>query len=145
MIWLWAALTIAAVIIEAASAQLVSIWFALGGAAAFIAALCNAGVKLQVALFVGVSLILLIATFPLVRRFNKKNVTERTNADRYIGKSAIVIEDISNIDAMGQVRVDNQVWSARSSASNNIPKGTRVRVEKIEGVKLIVSPEQEIS
>ncbi|MDE6123912.1 MAG: NfeD family protein, partial [Eubacterium sp.] len=45
----------------------------------------------------------------------------------------------SNIDAKGQVKVDNQIWSARSEDGSQIAEGTKVNVLRIEGVKLIVS------
>ncbi len=68
----------------------------------------------------------------------------KTNADRYIGKLAVVTEEISNIDAKGQVKVDNQIWSARSQNGETISEGTKVNVLRIEGVKLIVSADENI-
>ncbi len=76
--------------------------------------------------------------FPLAKKSLKKEHI-KTNADRYIGKTAVVTEDISNIDAKGQVKVDNQIWSARSDDGSAISSGKQVNVLRIEGVKLIVS------
>jgi len=80
---------------------------------------------------------MLLITRPLVK---KKLIvkSESTNADRCIGKTATVTEDIDNINATGQVKVDGQIWTARSINSSIIKKGTNVTVEKIDGVKLIV-------
>lgn len=138
MIWIWAAVIAIAVVVEILSAQLLSIWFALGGIAALITSCLTDSIAVQVIVFAVVSAIALALIFPLVRKSLKKAHIS-TNADRYIGKTAIVTEDISNIDAKGQVKVDNQIWSARSDTEEELPAGTKVKVLRIEGVKLIVS------
>ena len=138
MIWIWIAVIIVAIVVEVASMQLLSIWFAIGGLAALITSFFTDSVVVQMIVFVVFSAISLALIFPAVRKSLKKE-TVKTNADRYIGKLAVVTEDISNIDARGQVKVDNQIWSARSEGNEDIPAGTKVNVLRIEGVKLIVS------
>lgn len=138
MIWIWIAVIAAAIIVEAISAQLLSIWFALGGIAALITSFFSDSIAVQLIVFAVVSIAAIALIFPAARKSLKKN-TVKTNADRYIGKLAVVTEDISNIHAVGQVKVDNQLWSARSDNDNDIPAGTKVTVLRIEGVKLIVS------
>ena len=138
MIWVWIAVIIAAVVVEVVSMQLLSIWFAIGGAAALITSFFTDSIAIQAVVFIAVSAAALVIIFPAVRKsLNKKS--EKTNADRYIGKLAVVTEDISNINAKGQVKVDNQIWSARSDDGEELAVGTRVKVLRIEGVKLIVS------
>lgn len=139
MIWVWIAVIALAIIVEVFSAQLLSIWFALGGIVALAASFFTDSVAIQVVLFFAVSLISLAVIFPLARKSLKTKEHVKTNADRYIGKLAVVTEDISNIDAKGQVKVDNQIWSARSESGEAISAGTTVNVLRIEGVKLIVS------
>lgn len=139
MIWVWIAVIALAIIVEVFSAQLLSIWFALGGIVALAASFFTDSVAIQVVLFFAVSLISLAVIFPLARKSLKTKEHVKTNADRYIGKLAVVTEDISNIDAKGQVKVDNQIWSARSESGEAISAGTKVNVLRIEGVKLIVS------
>lgn len=138
MIWVWVGEIVVAVIVEILSAQLLSIWFALGGLAALITSCLTESIAVQVIVFAVVSAVALAAIFPFVRKSLKKAHVS-TNADRYIGKMAVVTEDISNIDAKGQVKVDNQIWSARSDSGENLAAGTQVKVLRIEGVKLIVS------
>lgn len=138
MIWVWVGVIVVAVIVEILSAQLLSIWFALGGLAALITSCLTESIAVQVIVFAVVSAVALAAIFPFVRKSLKKAHVS-TNADRYIGKMAVVTEDISNIDAKGQVKVDNQIWSARSDSGENLAAGTQVKVLRIEGVKLIVS------
>ncbi len=138
VVWVWVAVAVAAIVIEAASAQLISVWFALGAFGSFVAALAGANVTVQIIIFFALSVVALIIMLPLVKKITKKE-TVKTNADRYIGKTAVVTEKISNINAQGQVKVDNQVWTARSENNADIEQGAQVKVLKIEGVKLIVS------
>lgn len=138
MIWIWIAVIAAAVLVEVASMQLLSIWFAIGGVAALITSFITDNVIAQIIVFAVVSAVALALIFPVVRKSMKKEHV-KTNADRYVGKLAVVTEEISNIDAKGQVKVDNQIWSARSEDGSDLPVGTKVKVLRIEGVKLIVS------
>lgn len=138
MIWIWVAVIAAAIIVESLSAQLVSVWFALGGFVSLILSLFDVSIQIQIAVFFAVSVAALIAIWPFAKKLLKKEHI-KTNADRYIGQTAIVTEDISNINAKGQVKVDNQIWSARSENGEDISAGARVKVLKIEGVKLIVA------
>ena len=133
----WAVAIVAFGILEGMTAQLVSIWFVLGSIAALIAAICGASLPVQVIIFVAVTIITLIATRPIVKKkINFK--AEKTNADRCIGESAVVVEEINNLEARGQVKADGKVWTARSSDGSVIPENTIVTIEKIDGVKLIV-------
>ena len=136
----WIAVIIIAIALEAATAQLVSIWFAGGGLAGLIAHFLHAPFWLQVIAAAVATLILLLATRPLVRRFLRGEET-RTNADRVVGRTAVVTEPIDNVLAKGRVSVLGSDWTARSLDGGAIPAGAQVRVERIEGVKLIVSPE----
>jgi len=133
----WAVAIVVFGVLEGMTAQLVSIWFVLGAIAALIAELCGATPTVQIIIFVAVTIITLIATRPIVKkRINVK--AEKTNADRCIGSDAVVIEEINNLEAKGQVKTDGKIWTARSSDGGIIPENTIVTVEKIDGVKLIV-------
>lgn len=134
----WIAMLAVFIVIEAATAQLVTIWFAVGALAALVTALAHGPIALQVVVFVVVSIIALIATRPLVRKITNKKEA-RLNADRCIGNTAIVTETINNIDGSGMAKTDGKVWTARSADGSIIPEGAQVKVDKIEGVKLIVS------
>lgn len=134
---IWLALAVIMAIVEATTVQLVSIWFAIGGAAACVTSLITDNVVIQAAVFVAVSAIALIVTRPLVKKMKQRGA-EPTNADRYIGKTAVVVTAIDNQNAEGMVKVDNQKWTARSESGEIIPEGATVTVTAIEGVKLIV-------
>ena len=122
---------------EAVTVGLVSVWFAVGALAALFAAALGAGLWLQIAVFLGVSALALALFKPLSSKFLKPKVSA-TNADRVIGSPALVTETIDNTQARGQVKVNGQIWSARSAQDVVIPTGRDVKVLRIEGVKVIV-------
>lgn len=135
---LWVAAIVIFLVIEAATAGLTCIWFALGSLAALVAALFGAQLWLQVVWFFVVSLAALYFTRPLVKKYvNAKR--QPTNADMLIGMEARVTEDIDNTAGAGAVSVSGKVWTARSADGEPIAASSIVRVERIEGVKLIVS------
>ena len=138
MMLLWIGIIILAIVIEAATMGLTTIWFAGGAFVAMFAQMLNAGIYLQVVLFLGISLILLYFTRPIaVKYFNKGRV--KTNLDSLIGKQAVVISAIHNLKETGQVVVEGKEWTARSAnASKTFETGEVVRIQSIQGVKLIV-------
>lgn len=133
----WLAVVIVAGILESMTAQLVSIWFAVGGVGALVACLAEASLPVQIIVFVLVTAASLAATRPLVKRLTRVQKTS-TNADRYIGKIAVVTVEINNTLGQGQVNVLGSIWTARSADGSVIPAGQRVLVQAIDGVKLIV-------
>ena len=141
MVYIWLGVLVAAVVLEIATTQIVSIWFAIGALASLIATL--AGVEqlwIQIVIFVLVSAIAVVATRPIVKRIvNKK--AEPTNADMVIGKTGVVTEKIDNLAPSGMVKAGGQVWTARSADDSVIDENERVIVKEISGVKLIVIKE----
>ena len=137
---LWLALLVLFVFAEASTVTIVSMWFAAGALVALIANLLGAELWLQVVLFFAVSALLLAALRPFIKKyFNPRR--EKTNVDAIIGTVGIVTVAIDNIEAVGQVKLSGMEWSARSTSGDNIPVGTRVKVDKIQGVKAFVTPE----
>lgn len=134
----WVVALVVFLIVEAVTAGLVSIWFVFGSLVALICAALGAAVWLQIFWFVIVSVATLVLTRPLVKRYvDSRSVA--TNADRSIGRTAVVTERIDNLAAAGAVNLDGVVWTARSTDDAvAIETGERVTVRAIEGVKLIV-------
>lgn len=134
----WVVALVVFLIVEAVTAGLVSIWFVFGSLVALICAALGAAVWLQIFWFVIVSVATLVLTRPLVKRYvDSRSVA--TNADRSIGRAAVVTERIDNLAATGAVKLDGVVWTARSTDDAvAIEVGERVTVRAIEGVKLIV-------
>lgn len=136
---LWLTLMVVFLVVEASTVTLVSLWFAAGALAAMVSAMLGGAVWLQALVFLAVSTVLLTALRPLVRRYVTPKLT-RTNVDSIIGTAGPVTVAIDNMAASGQVKLGAMVWTARSSSGDPIPEGTLVRVDKIEGVKVFVSP-----
>lgn len=134
---LWIVSLIAFIVVEAVTAQLVTIWFAAGALCALVAEVLDAPLWLQLTIFVVVSAITLAATRPLVKKMKSKPSVS-TNADSIIGQKALVTEEIDNLAAKGRADVNGMSWSARSENNTVIPAGTEVIIQRIEGVKLIV-------
>lgn len=136
----WLVLLVVFLIAEAACPiHLVSIWFALGALTALLCAALGAPVWLQITLFVAVSGILLALLWPLAKKFLNPQVTA-TNVDSVIGSVGRVTVDIDNVEALGQVKLGGMEWSARSTSGDPIPAGIEVRVDRVEGVKVFVTP-----
>ena len=143
MAYVWLGVIVLAIIAEASTVSLVSIWFVPSACIAMILALCNVALWIQIAVFFITFLLLMIFIKPLLKNcFRMKPVA--TNADTVIGADAVVSEPINNLEAKGQVKVRGQVWSARSAdESVTYAEGEIVRVLRIEGVKLMVRIPQE--
>lgn len=144
MMIFWLIVVILSIGIEVATLGLASIWFAGGGLAALIAAAFQAPLVVQILLFFGVSLVLLWFTRPIaVKYFNKDRV--KTNAESLVGKQAIVISEIDNLQGIGQVMVGGQEWSARCMDDRiRLAEGTVVEIVAISGVKLIVKEDPQM-
>lgn len=139
----WLVAMVVLLVIEAVVPGLISIWFALGALAALISALFHAPIWLQLVWFVVVSVLALILTRPLVKKYVNSRITP-TNADMGIGRDAVVTEQIDNLHARGAVLLDGKTWTARMADENDRAEvGETVRVLRIEGVKLIVSRQGE--
>lgn len=144
MMIVWLVILIVAVVVEVLTMGLTTIWFAGGALTAIVADLVHAPIALQVILFFAVSLLLLFFTRPVaVKYFNRDRV--KTNAESMIGRQAIVISEINNLQGIGQITVGSQQWSARSADDRvTIPAGAVVNVLSINGVKLIVKPDEQM-
>ena len=123
--YVWLVLLILFLMAEGATVALVSLWFAAGALAAIIAALLGASVGLQLALFLVVSVALLAMLRPVLKKYVNPKI-QRTNVDA--------------LAATGRVKMSGMTWSARSIGEENIPAGTVVKIEAVQGVKLLVSP-----
>jgi membrane protein implicated in regulation of membrane protease activity len=136
----WLAIMAVLLIVEAACPfHLVSIWFAAGALVAMIISMLGGELWLQIIAFCIVSGALLAGLWPFIRKFLNPHLT-KTNVDSVIGTEGIVTADIDNLNAVGQVKLGGMEWTARSTSGDKISAGTRIRVDRIEGVKAFVSP-----
>ena len=143
MAFIWLAVFVVMVVIEIATLGLTTIWFAGGALVALIISLFNPPVAVQIAVFIVVSVVLLIFTRPIAaKHFNKKMVA--TNVDSVPGETGIVSVDIDNVAATGTVMIKGMEWTARTESDDvKIVKGAKVKVLRVEGVKVIVEPTAE--
>ena len=141
----WAVLSVALIITEIATVQLVAVWFAAGGIAAFISSLFTVPFWAQLIIFIIVSLLLLLATRPIVHRLVSGRKKVATNADSMIGQECVVKERIDNREDVGRVLADGLLWTARTADGGTMEVGESCVVDSIVGVKLIVRrmPEKE--
>lgn len=143
---LWFSIFIICLIAEALTYALVSIWFAGGALLAFIAAAAGAGIKTQAVLFCIGSAMMLAGLRPAAKRlsgFGNGKARLHPNADRVIGKTAVVKRPIGksdeSFDGVGSVICCGMEWAARTEDETEIlTPYTPVKVLRIEGVKLIV-------
>ena len=140
LFWLVALIMLAAA--EAATVGLVCIWFAGGALVALIAAGVGAPLWVQITLFLIVSAVLIALLRPMVRKIILPKKTA-TNADRHLGKTALVTEEINNLHETGAVKLDGVIWTARAKDDQAIPVGTIIRVLDIQGVKVVVEAAQQ--
>lgn len=136
---IWLLLIVAFLVAEAVTVTVISLWFAAGALAAMLASLTGGSVAFQATVFLAVSVLTLAALRPLVRKHLAPKLT-RTNVDSVLGTTGFVTEDIDNVAAQGQVKLGGMYWTARSTSGAPLTKGTMIRVDRIEGVKVFVSP-----
>ena len=137
MLYVWIAVLVAAVVVEALTNDFVAIWFFPAAVVSMVLALLNTSPWVQLLVFLVLGLVLVVATRPLCRKFLTTK-QEKTNVDAIVGKVCIVTEEIRNIDEVGEVKVGGLHWSARSADNRVIPVGEQVTVKEVQGVKLIV-------
>ena len=138
--WIWLGLVILFLIVEAACPiHLVSLWFAAGSLTALAVFYLHGPLWLQITAFLVVSCALLAALWPLTKKFLNPGRTA-TNVDSVIGSVGYVTAAIDNVSATGQVKLGGMEWTARSTSGAPLAEGILVRVDRIEGVKVFVSP-----
>ena len=140
---LWIAAAVLFIIIEVATQGLATIWFAGGAILAAVSTLFISSILIQFVIFLSVSILLLYLTKPLQAKYRIGKV--KTNIDAIVGKIGFVEAAISPT-AFGQVKVGGLTWTAVSAdPCLTIEKGTKVTVEGVEGIKLIVTPAPEVA
>ena len=142
MPFIWIVFAVIMAVCEAATTQLVSIWFVIGAVAAAITTIFTPSIFIQVVVFLAFTAASLIITRPLAKKLLKKTKNVSTNADRLIGQTGVVIADILSNHDVGQVKINGEIWSARSDFAP-VTKNSKVKVLSIDGVKLIVEPVKE--
>lgn len=136
---LWLIAFVVFLMAEAGTVSLVSIWFAAGSLVALLTSWLGGGFWLQVVLFLAVSCAALACLRPLIRKFVAPKIVP-TNIDSLIGTMAVLTADVDNLKGEGCVVLRGIEWSARSTGGEPIPAGTTVQIDRIEGVRVYVTP-----
>lgn len=139
---LWLVLLIAFLLVEATTVTMVSIWFVAGSLVAMIISFLGGQIWLQVVAFLEVSAILLVCLRPWAKKYLAPRIV-KTNVDSVVGTQGRVTAAIDNVGAVGQVKLGAMEWSARSTDGTPIQPGTLVTVDRVEGVKVFVTPVKE--
>ena len=143
MHWIWAVLVIIFALIEVFTMGLYTIWFAIAALIMVFVSLLNISVPFQILIFLAFSAMLLFITRPLaIKKFRVGK--EKTNVDSLMGMHAIVTKTIGEFER-GEVKLNGQIWSARSENSSEIAEGIRCEVVRIEGVFAVVRPLPEVN
>ena len=137
---IWLVISLFFFILEIATTGFLIFWFGVGGLVATVCSLFVKNIVLQTLIFIVTSTLLTIFTKPLVDKYVKTTNTTKTNAYSVEGKVGKVTKDIEPIEGRGQVIIDGETWSAKSFDDSFIPKGTEIKVESLNGVKVIVKP-----
>lgn len=135
----WFALLVVFIWAEAATVNMVSAWFAVGSLVALVGSLLGAKLWLQVALFLVVSGVMLALLRPIAKKYFTPRIT-KTNVDALAGKTCLCVTAIDNLNGIGQVKIGDVEWSARSTTGEPISAGEQVRIDRVEGVKVYVTP-----
>ena len=129
--------TIFFVFIEASTFNLVSVWFAVGGAAALVSCIFTGSLRVQSAVFVAVSILCLLALRPLTARLRRPLTP--TNGDLNVGRTATILTPVTD-DAPGRARLDGVDWNAQAVPGASFAPGDKCRVAAIRSTTLIVEP-----
>jgi len=135
---IWLILTGVFFILEMLTSGFFVFWLGIGSLLALLVSFITDSILIQCIVFVISSILLILSTKPLVNKFLNDNTTVVTNAYNIIGKTALVIDDINPIEGTGQIKVDGEIWSAKSSDGTYISKNSNVEICSIEGVKACV-------
>jgi len=134
--WIWVALVIIFAIIEGITLGLTTIWFALAALVLVFLSFLPIPLMYQVLIFLAISAVLLFFTRPIaIKKLKIGRV--KTNVDSLIGQHALVTKKITEFDT-GLVKLNGQIWSAKTEDGSTIEEGIRCEVVRIEGVQAIV-------
>jgi membrane protein implicated in regulation of membrane protease activity len=137
--WFWLATAVLLFVAEIAVAgSFFFLPFAIGAAAATVAAFLSDSVALGWAVFVGVSAAAYAGMWRLRRRLDDAPPAQ-VGAGRWEGRRGVVVREIPEHD-VGSVRLDREEWRAESADGAAIPTGTHVLVTQVNGTRLLVVP-----
>lgn len=136
MVWIWAGVFITTVILEVETAELISIWFALGSLVSFIMALCGVGQTAQIIVFIILAVLTFICFRPLCMKFLKDS-DEKTNVDSMIGTVHKLLKDVDK-DNAGEIKINGVSWRVVTKNNESISANENVKIVEVHGNKFVV-------
>lgn len=134
---IWLVIFAALLIVELETENLTTVWFACSSFVSAILSVFKVDFVYQLIVFASLSVVLLIITRPLIKKYVKKEVIH-TNSDKIIKQVGIVTVDILP-NEVGEVRVKSENWRAICLEQIKIEKGEKVTIDSFSGNKVIVS------
>ena len=139
MPYIWIGVIVFSFVAEIYTFAFVSVWLIPSALMTFVLSLTGMQVWIQVLLFFIITLILLVLSRTIFKKFIKFKTTS-VNSDVFIGKNAIVTEEINNYKGTGIIRANGFVWIAKAEENDIIyESGLVVTIIRIDGVKAICS------
>lgn len=135
--WLIAAVLLG--IVEAVSPALVSIWFCVGAAGAFVASMLGANPLVQVIVFLVLSVVGMVALRPWFKHHVSPGTPGVTDVDAMVGRIVTVTEPIE-VGREGRARLADTTWFARREDGLALEKGALATVVEVDGTHLVVKP-----
>lgn len=136
--WMWIGAAIVLGIGELLTAGLFMLPFAVGALAAFVLALFDVNVWIQIVTFLGVSVASLWGLRSFAWRESEPNYP--VGARRYVDALGVVTEPVERISGRGEVRIETALWRATTELEGVIEVGEEVRVVDVRGARLVVEP-----
>lgn len=139
MSWVWwVVIAVGLGIVELLTVDLIFLMLALAALCAALASALGAPLIVQVAVFAVVALILLFLVRPWAKAHLARSTPNiHTNAMSLLGMDAVVTHPLEGDD--GRIRLDGEIWSARTTSGASLPVGTPVTVTAIDGATAIVT------
>ncbi len=139
---IWLIIAILFFILEMMGPGFLLFWVGVGALLTMVVSIFVDSIAIQIGIFTISSTLLLFCTRPFVKKFTKDD-TVPTNAYSIIGKTGIVTQEINSIEGTGQIKVNGEIWSAKSSTDEIISVGQQIIILEINGVKAIVELSRE--
>ena len=134
----WLILGVLFLIAEIFTPSFFIMWFGIGSFAAMLVAfLFENSVLYQAIVFIVVSLIFVLFTRKMAQKMSGKP-SRLISQDEMIGKDGVVSETITADGGKGLVRINKDIWRARSLKDQEILSGAKIKVIELKGVTVTV-------
>ncbi len=139
MQWIWVGAMVVLAVGEMVTAGFFLLPFAVGAGAAAIVAFAGIAVPVQFLVMIAVSIVTLVLIQRYVRREDERKQPV-VGANRYVSRTALVLEPVSRVEGTGRVRLDTEDWRATTDHNDVILPGSEVVIVDVRGTRLVVEP-----